>query len=195
MTFKLYLEKISEATVFLESFDAPHEKKEIFPKMDHEALKSAGVTDYHEYELGGDPKTHGNLTSYKRKGAYEIHHDVRNVSGEMLHSDKPNPRFVATMVHHAKGLIDQGHSVRIVGHKENGMFDHYHRIAKALARKNGYNVSTPTNYSHTSSSMDAHKFHEFIVNKNESNLTECIIFPSGKGGPLEDIWKIRTFSD
>jgi hypothetical protein len=110
----------------------------------------------------------------------------------MLHSDKPNPRFVATMFHHAKGLMDQGHSVRIVGHNENGMFDHYHRIAKALARKHGYNVSTPTSYSNTSSSSDAHHFNEFTTHKK---LTECTIFPISQSGPLEDIWKIRTFSD
>jgi len=190
--FKTYLEKINEASALLESFDAPHEKKEIFPELDHEAMKAQGVTDHRTYELGGNPEKYGHLTSFKRNGAYEIHHAVGEISGEMIHSDKPNPKFVATMLHHAKGLLDQGHSVRIVGHKENGMFDHYRKIAKALARKHGYNVSAPTEYKHTSSSPEAHKFGEITVKKD---LMECRIFPSGRGGPLEDIWKMLTFSD
>lgn len=192
MMFKEYIRQIKEATEFLaESFDSPHSKKEIFPKLDDEAMKQAGVSDFHRYELGSDAQKYGHLTCYKRKGAYEIHHSLGNLSGEMVPSDKPNPRFVATMLQHAKGLIDSGNNVRIVGHKENGMFDHYHRIAKALARKNGYHVSTPTEYSDTSSSPEARKYSELSVSK----LQECTVFKAGSGGPLEEFWTIETFTD
>lgn len=186
---KIKADLILEATNFLqESFDSPHEKTEIFPNLNHEAMKHAGVSDYREYELGTDSKN-GNLVSYKRKGSYEIHHTVGDISGKMIHSDKPNPRFVATMLHHAKGLIDAGHSVRIVGPTETGMFDHYHRIAKALARKHGYVTSTPKSYANSSDNPDAHKYSELTV------LKECIITRGDNLGLLREFWELHTFSE
>lgn len=195
MKFLDYTKLIEEATTFLaESFDNPHTKTELHRNINHEYLKlNNGVTDYHEYELGNDATKHGVLISYKRNSAYEIHHERLGVSGKMTRNvdNQSNPRFVATMLQHAKELLDKGHSVRIVGHAENGMFSHYHRIAKALARKHGYFVSTPVNHTNSSNSPVASEYNELTVHPK---LQECLIFPSNRSSPLSEIWKIKTFS-
>src|SRR3990170_6444464 len=53
------------------------------------------------HKLEGD---NGHLISFVRNGKLEAHHiDKNEESGEMTsHSDKPNPRFVSTMMHHLK---------------------------------------------------------------------------------------------
>jgi hypothetical protein len=69
------------------------------------------------------------------------------------------------MFHHAKSLIDSGHSVRIVGHKDNGMFDHYHKIGKIISKRNGYLITEPRSHSETTNNIDSSEYKEFTVRK------------------------------
>jgi len=195
---------VQEATQFLdESFDKPFEKTEnhISDEEREDIKHRTGVEDYREYHLHdglGDKDNKTMMTVYKRGHAYEIHHThPSGESGKMISTGKSNPRFVATMFHHAKGLIDQGHSVRIVGNKTNDMFDHYHRIAKALARKHDYVISRPHSHDQTSDSPDAHKYSEFLVSKNIHESTgdvySCFIHNGAGRGPTRDMARITTF--
>ena len=194
-----------EASDFLqESFDKPFEKTEnhISDEEREDIKHNSGVEDYREYHLhdGRENSTgkHTMMTVYKRGHAYEIHHTLASgESGKIVSTGKPNPRFVATMLHHAKGLIDAGHAVRIVGRTDNGMFDHYHRIAKALARKHDYVVSRPHLHSQTSTHQDADRYQEFIINKNihECNDSLCSIdiHNGDRSGPTRDMARVTTF--
>lgn len=195
--FLRYKEMIQESSRFLnESFDKPFDKTEVHiskEELDH-IHKNGNIEHYKEYELD-DGRNEGKektlMTVYKRNGAYEIHHTIPGgISGEIVSTHKPNPRFVATMFHHAKSLIDDGHSVRIVGHKDNGMFDHYHRIGKALARKHGYVIGKVSSHTENSHSDVAHKYKTFNVSK----LHESVIINNGfKLGPLYEIVISKTY--
>jgi hypothetical protein len=194
--FLRYKALISEASKFLdESFDKPYDMKRVhIPEDELNAIHSHNVENYEEYELH-DGRAHENspskMTVYKRNGAYEIHHEIGDGrSGEMVSTGKPNPRFVATMFHHAKKLIDSGNSVRIVGHKENGMFDHYHRIGKALARKHGYVIGNVSSHSENSPSDIAHKFHTFNVSKAYESV---YISDGSRSGSLNEIHLAKTY--
>ena len=195
-----------EASNFLrESFDKPYEKTEnpITDDVQKEISKlNPGVEDYKEYHLHdglGDEFHKTIMHVYKRGRAYEIHHThPSGKSGEIISTGKPNPRFVATMLQHAKGLIDQGHIVRIVGNKTNGMFDHYHRIAKALARKYDYVISNPIQHTETSTNPEAIKYSEFLVSKNIHESIDyvysCFIHNGDRSGPTRDIVRILTYA-
>lgn len=170
MKFKRYL---TENKLLLESFDKPYNKKEIdiSDEERNDIKKNHNIEDYREYHIDvPDTKDKHRMTVYRRKGAYEIHHDIikdgsnNSISGKMI-GDKPNPRYIATMLHHAKHLLDNSHSVRIVGHKENGMFEHYHRIGKILAKKHNYNISEPISFKNTSNNDAADDFNEYTISK------------------------------
>lgn len=158
-----------------ESLDNPYkitEDKTLTNSDRENIFKKTGTKDYREYNIDA-PKFenhHHVLSVYHRNGAYEIHHELEHPdTGVRSHSimigNKPNPRFVATMFHHAKSLIDDGHSVRIVGHKDNGMFDHYHRIGKALARRSDYKLTQPIDHSETTGNDTSNLYKEFTVSK------------------------------
>jgi hypothetical protein len=194
-----FLSMRKEASDFIdELFDKPFQRTEI-PISDQERADikaNHGVHDYREYELH-DGTTPSTMTVYKRNHAYEIHHThPSGVSGEIISTGKPNPRFVATMLHHAKELIDAGHAVRIVGRNDNGMFDHYHRIGKSLARKNDYVMSRPVSHENSSPSEDVHKFSEFLISKNIhecGNVSHFIIHNGDRSGVTRDIARATTF--
>jgi hypothetical protein len=199
--FKLLQE---EAEIFLESFNSPYPKSKIHIPDDElsDIYKNHNVSDYNEYELNDGQDSNedkSKMIVYKRGYSYEIHHvHASGESGKMISTGKPNPRFVATMLHHAKGLIDAGHSVRIVGNEENGMFGHYHRIAKALARKHDFVLTRPVSHCKSSSNLEAHKFIEFEVSKkiNESlnHNMSCTIHSGKNSGAARDIMRITTFA-
>ena len=87
-----------------------------------------------------------------------------SISAKMI-GDKPNPRFVATMLHHSSKLIDNGHKIRLIGHEKNGMFNHYHKLAKIIGKKKGYEVGEPRSHSDTSSANNSNEFKEVTVSK------------------------------
>ena len=171
--------QFKEYLLLAESFDKPYDKEENNDISNDERKQIAKIHDVHdfrEYHIKTDDlKFKHRMTVFKQKGAYEIHHDItpiddnddkRKISGEMV-GNKPNPRYVATMLTHAKTLLDTGHSVRIVGHKDNGMFDHYHKIGKILAKKHNLHMSESSSYSDTSKNPKAKDFKEYTLTKNE----------------------------
>lgn len=144
---------ITEALLFMESLDSKY-------KIDNKQPVDSGlydvehkITDHHRYDLDGGEA--GHLHVWKRNGAYEIHHSIgeneyceNGVSGKMIHSKDMNLKFVGTMLHVAKQLIDSGRTVCIAGFHspENKMFSHYNKMANILAKKHGYVVSEPKPY-------------------------------------------------
>jgi hypothetical protein len=93
--------------------------------------------DLRVHTLEGD---NGNLISYHRDGALEVHHsDSNDISGVLHKANKPNPRFIATMIEHLKHRgLDRGHKVRIVAN--NDLHKHYVKIVDRLNKKYKYKI-------------------------------------------------------
>lgn len=156
-----------------ESIDKPYQMNLIPDRyIENTDGTIAGYFPEHEPELGlynrklysiGDA---GYVTTYERNGATEIHHyDKQNLTSAGMISDPtkqtPNPRFVATMFHHAKHLIDnEGKSVRVVG-RIGSTAESYHRLAKILAKRYGYSVSDMTPSEH-----NPNEIAEFTIGNN-----------------------------
>ena len=165
ITFKEY-------RIINELFDNPYNTREDKSVTDEERehIKSMhGIIDYREHNLVLPPGSPDQkIVSYKNAGAYEVHHKTsigngKFVSGVMMDSVKPNPRFVSTMFKHIKGHLDNGHSVRIAGFVDNGMFAHYHKIAKILAKKHNFVMGDTESYSKYSKNPDAHQLNSFTI--------------------------------
>lgn len=111
-----------------------------------------GVTEHKVYSLdGGDS---GYMHIFKRKDAYEIHHEISDpnnpgnmISGKMIGGKSPNTKFVGTMFNVAKRILNANKAVRIVGNHTNGMFDHYNRLATILAKRHNKVIKPPEKYS------------------------------------------------
>jgi len=92
----------------------------------------------------------GHVLEYAHNGAIEIHHlDKDFVSGEkpVIPSNKPNPRFIATMKNRIENHVEHNrHRVRVVA--PDNLINNYHRIAHSLAKKNGYHVTVPMPHEH-----------------------------------------------
>lgn len=106
----------------------------------------------------------GYITTFDRRGATEIHHVEKQQlksDGKIYDKNKPtpNPRFVATMFHHAKSLLDDGHIVRVVGYKAETA-SKYHRLSTILAKKHGYVVSDMSDHVES-----PEEYAEFTVSK------------------------------
>lgn len=149
-----------EYVLLSESMDKPYQMNLIPDRYieNHDGSVS-GHFDEHEPSIGlynrklysiGDA---GYVTTYERNGATEIHHyDKQNLTSDGVIADpskqSPNPRFVATMFHHAKQLIDnEDKTIRIAG-RIGSTAEPYHRIAKILAKRHGYSVSSLTPSEH-----------------------------------------------
>lgn len=140
---------VLEAYFIMESLDSKHEITELTPPPLTPMQVILGVSDNKHYALDGGKA--GYAMTFKRAGAYEIHHylqpeDTKKViSGEMV-GKTTNMRFVGTMAHLAKEFLDKGHSVRIAGRKDNGMFDHYKKVGTILAKRHNLIVSPVSEY-------------------------------------------------
>ena len=163
---------VEQEYILLESMDKPWTMKEeplyivrdgVQLSVDHSDTHY-GITDRKLYSVG----EHGYVTTYHRDGAYEVHHysyDLRS-DATFAHAP-PNPSFIATMFHVAKGMIDSGHRVRIVA-PTGKSFEKYHRIALLLSKKHGYNVGVPS-----ISKVPEHenKYSEMIIHNHPRNVT------------------------
>jgi hypothetical protein len=94
-----------------------------------------GVEDYTEHHTEDPDHT---FYTFKKGDAYEIHHSFKGISGEPVNSKTPALKFAGTALHLAKGIMKYGHKVRIAGSEE--MVNDYHKIAKLLGRRDGYQI-------------------------------------------------------
>ena len=92
------------------------------------------------HKLEGD---NGHLMSYVRNGALEVHHmDKNNSAGELTSTtDRPNPRFYSTMLHHIKSeALDKGRSARVLSPKDSKLSTHYTSFISKLAKRTGHHI-------------------------------------------------------
>lgn len=171
---------ITEALLFMESLDSMYELGDKEKYLDNEYNREHGITEHARYPLDGGKS--GHLHVWKRNGAYEIHHSVGEneygeggISGKMIHSKDMNLKFVGTMLHVAKKIVDSGRTVCIAGFHtpENKMFNHYNKMANILAKKHGYVVSEPKAYdldSLNSKDMKMIRIHKYVAESGVPGL-------------------------
>ena len=163
--------QINEGVFLVEVFDSSYkvDNRQEVELVDYH--KTHGITEHHRYDL--DEGLEGHLHTWKRKGAYEIHHVVGETgddpgsSGKWIPRKDVNVKFIGTMVGVAKRMIDHGRSVRIVGNDTNGMFKHYTKIGAILSRQHGYVMTPSENYSLKSPNSTDYK--EFTIRKYKEN--------------------------
>lgn len=145
----------------------PEGQKEVaLVDIDHEGDRKYGFTDHKRYQYGSGKDF---IDTMKRDNHYEIHHmkDTPEngwVSGQMHHSSDMNIPFVHAILHHATKLLDAGHSIKVVGLK-GVMFNHYHRLAKSLAKRNNLSISSPKDYD--INDPIAHEYSMVTLRKND----------------------------
>jgi hypothetical protein len=164
---------ITEALLFMESLDSRFKLDNGQDVLENLYDVHHKITEHRRYDL--DEGKSGHLHVWKRNGAYEIHHTIgeddhceNGVSGKMVHTKDVNSKFVGTMLHVAKHLVDSGKTVCIAGvhTPENKMFNHYNRMANILAKKHGYVVSEPKPYnldSENSKDVKMIRIHKYVA--------------------------------
>jgi hypothetical protein len=96
------------------------------------------VSSVKVYDLGDD---NGKMITYVRNGALEVHHqDNSGISGVLhLGRNKPNPRFVGTMMRHLlKHGLEKSHPVRIIAKQK--LFVRYKSLIDKLLNQKLYRV-------------------------------------------------------
>lgn len=112
----------------MDLYDVTDEAKKQEPE---EFRKMHGITDY---KVEFSPNTDEVINTYKRDGAWEIHHQRNGVSGEKLDGHKaPAMKFVSHMHRFIKDKISKGESVRISSSPE--LIHQYHKLATHLVNK------------------------------------------------------------
>lgn len=173
-----FIKNIELALLLIESLDSSHVIKRHYPdentaNREKEYDDKHGITEHKYYSLdNGDA---GLMHIYKRKGAYEIHHEIQGIdrahgiSGEMVHTKDVNTKFPGTIYKVANNILKSGNAVRIVGNHTNGMFDKYNRMANVLAKRNNVFVSDPKKY--TLDSPNSKDYSEITIhNTNPESL-------------------------
>jgi hypothetical protein len=166
---------ITEALLLIESLDTTHKTEKLGTAEYSDYHKRHGITDHAIYSL--DDGKAGHLHILKREKAYEIHHGMgeldNEISGEWIPSGKHNAKFAGTMYRVAKNILNSGNRVRVVGNHTNGMFQHYNKISNILAKREGYSVSSPKQY--TLDSPKSKDYSEITISShNKSSLLEDI---------------------
>lgn len=160
---------IVEALLLIESLDTTHKTELLGYVSSPEYHKLHGIEDHRVYSL--DDGKAGNIEIWKRQNAYEIHHTIykgaKEISGEWVPSGKHNAKFACTMYKVTKNILNSGNNVRIVGNHTNGMFQHYNKIVNILAKREGYIVSIPKQY--TLDSLEAKNHTEITISKQNKN--------------------------
>lgn len=147
----------------MDLYDVTDEAK----KQEPDALREPhGVTDF---KVEYSPHTNEVITTYKRDGAWEIHHQRDKDSGTMIGGKSPAMKFVSHMYNFVKEKIGNGESVRISASQE--LIQHYYRLASHFANK--MNNATITDIH---PGYDIHRLnvpvHEFLIHpKLHENFT------------------------
>lgn len=156
---------LTSLRLILEMFDKPwshspdddmtrHVTTHIF-KNKH---KDETFTNIKAHRLEGK---NGHLISYVRNGALEAHHVDRDFESGELHSgtEKPNPRFYSTMIHHLKThALDKGRAARILSPHNSPLSKRYDSVTRKLATKHGHKLehSVEQSLGHTYNSILIH---------------------------------------
>lgn len=124
-----------------------------------------------------------NIITFKKDGAYEIHHADENfVSGRIKSGEeqkKRNYTFVPTMFHIAKKFVDDGEKVRIIAtsnHDGGDLIGKYHSLANRVKDRYGFNVSDMFPHKQDEKGYNS-KGEELIYKKfyvTPSNINEAI---------------------
>lgn len=122
-----------------ELFENPKDiARQIDKEPSAEAQSSIGISDMQVYHDSDGEK----YVKYKRAGAIELHHMSKDgESGKITNSTKFNSKYIATMMNLITPDLKSGNTVRISAVNRDGMIDHYHRMAKVLAKKHQVSVT------------------------------------------------------
>lgn len=140
--------------LMLESLDKPWELKDATDSSMGQRLKSQLWLQNKEgpeparFKFFDAPEGNGHVIEYANNGAMEIHHmnDYGESGTASPQARQPNTGFVATMAERVKHHLSHGFPVRIVGTVETGLFDHYLRLGKALAKRHGVSITDPVDH-------------------------------------------------
>ena len=80
------------------------------------------------------PSTNQVITTFYRDGAWEIHHQIGQHSGEKLNQNKPPMTFVSHMFNWINDKVNNGKKVRISAPEE--LVHSYHKLATKLSSTN-----------------------------------------------------------
>ena len=141
-----------------------------------------GKSAYHDFNAYRSNRG-DNIITFKKDGAYEIHHADENfVSGRIKSNkeqQKRNYTFVPTMFHVAKKLVDSGEKVRIIAstnHDGGDLIGKYHSLANTIKNKYGFSVSELSQHTQEEKQYNSKgeeiKYKKFYV--TPSNISEAI---------------------
>lgn len=130
------------------------------------------VSRYKLYKAEGN---NGHIIEFHNTNAMEIHHvDNNGISGLIHNNDKPNPRYISTMMDRIKyHTLQKNRTVRIVSANRN-LVNHYHRISKLIAKKSPINISDIIDYDkeHTAFYISPHNSNHIVeIFKQYNNTT------------------------
>lgn len=172
-----YLSNIEDVLFLMESGDTSfHIGAVRIHSDDDEFHKKNGITQHKEYDL--DHGQGGLLTIWKRDGAYEMHHEIKddsgnNVSGTIVPHKTDVRKFYGTMKLVGTRILDSGNKLRIVGNHIDGMFQKYNRMANMFAKEGGHSVSSPRPYN--VNSEDAKNLSEITIQKESGKYPTSFV--------------------
>lgn len=110
---------------------------------------SAGLVGGKNFNMKKIANNLGYLIQYDKDGMTEVHHVDDNLQGGFK-NDIPKHsglKFVSTISHHIKNLLDDGRKVKIVAH--HNLANNFRRLTDRLVAKNpGYSVSDSSHETH-----------------------------------------------
>lgn len=152
--------------ILLESLDKPYNLTDVTAYQhpdDMKKLTDSGFTDVKFYSCADEPG-HAFMTAM-RHGAMEIHHQNMSTGedamGQKNVMNKVPSKFVATAFRLSIDNLNKNVPIRIVATDTH--IDSYHRLASAIGRRYGYNVSRPYQ-------REKDGLHTFMIGNNPSPL-------------------------
>lgn len=148
--------------MIIETLDRPVRLKQIQPNSDAvSALSLLGAKNLKWFQ-----SPEGELFStFEREDAIEIHHnDSEGISDGVPKQKSANVKFVSTIFHIAKQLIDSGKTVRIVMHKDHQI---YYSMALRISNRFDYHITQVNKYS--LNHPDAKQYLQFEIGNTKSS--------------------------